>query len=164
MNALGKFNNLLNKLVMEITALMFVAMSVTVVFQVASRYLSNVSAPWTEEYARYLFIYVALFGSSAVVKTNGHVAVTLLVERLKGKVKYAVSIFATVVSCGFFSVMIYSGYFSMLRAARQLSPATDTNMGVIYAAVPISGAIMLLYSIEHLLKFLKQGPPPAEKE
>ena len=164
MNALSKLTGFLNKFVLEITAIMFVVMTFAVVYQVFTRYATAASAPWTEEYARYLFIYVALLGSTVAVKSNGHVAVSLLTDRLKGKTKHLVAIFATVVSCAFFGVMIYAGYFSMLRAALQESPATQTNLGLVYAAVPIAGALMLLYSLEILLKLLIQGPPPAGKD
>ena len=160
MKTFGKLTNFLNKLVLEISAVMFLLMAFAAIWQVFTRYATATSAPWTEEYARYLFIYVALLGATIAVKSGGHVAVNLVTDRLKGKLKHAVAIFATLMGIGFFCVMIYAGYFSMLKAAMQVSPATETNMGLVYASVPISGALMLLYSIEVLLNLLIQGPPP----
>ena len=158
MNLLHTLTSGLNKLVLNILVLMFLFMTVAVVYQVISRYVTAQSAPWTEEYARYLFVYVALLGSSVALKTGGHVAVSLLTDRLNAVSRHRVAIFATLVAAGFFGVMVYSGYYSMVRAAMQSSPATDTNLGLIYAAVPVSGALMLLYSVEMVLDLLLQGP------
>ena len=157
MKQLNWFTTNLNKQVLKITAVMFILMTIFVTAQVVARYVLNKSVPWSEEYSRYLFIYVVLLGSSVAVKEKGHVAVTMIADRLKGQLKYGVALFSTLISCGFFGVMIYSGYYSMLRAAIQVSPATATNLGLVYAAVPISGALMLLYSVEALLEQLRDG-------
>ena len=45
------------------------------------------SLAWTEECARYLFIYVVLLGSSVLVKNDAHVIVDLLVSKLTGTAK-----------------------------------------------------------------------------
>ena len=164
METLSRFTNFLDRAVLNITAAIFVVMTFSVIYQVYTRYLTATSAPWTEEYARFLFIYVALLGATVAVKRGAHVAVSLLVDRLTGKIKHWVAIFATVMSCCFFGVMIHSGYYSMLKASIQSSPATDTNLGLVYASVPISGALMLLYSIEILLKMLRQGPLPETRD
>lgn len=159
MNALKAFNNTVNGIVTNIAAVLFVLMAAFVIIQVFSRYVLNYSVPWTEEYSRYLFIYVVLLGSSIAVKAKAHVAVGMFADRLGRRTRHAVAIFAVLVSCGFFLAMVYGSYYSMLIAAKQLSPATETNIGLVYFAAPLSGALMLLYSLEILFELLRDGPP-----
>ena len=47
----------------------------------------------------------------------------------------------------------------MSRAALQVSPVTRTNLGIVYFALPLSSFLMLIYSIEGLLKQILRNVP-----
>lgn len=47
--------------------------------------------------------------------------------------------------------MIYGGWQASLVTMGQISPSLSIPMGYVYLAVPVSGAIMLLYSLMNLL-------------
>ena len=49
----------------------------SIVFEVIAR-LARISAPWTEETARYAFIWMTLVGCAAAVKHGNHVRVDIL--------------------------------------------------------------------------------------
>ena len=48
-------------------------------------------------------------------------------------------------------IMIYGGWQASLVTMGQISPSLSIPMGYVYLSVPVSGAIMLLYSVMNLL-------------
>src|SRR4051812_42947652 len=61
---------LLASLVAAITSVTFL--------QVFTRYVTEDPFIWTEELARYLFVWIALIGGAAAVRTNGHFGLDVL--------------------------------------------------------------------------------------
>ncbi len=151
MKNFSKFTNKLNTAVLFIASILFLFMSFCTIAQVFSRFVIKNSLPWSEEYARYAFIYVVLLGITTGVKKKGHAFVELFIERIKGKFKFVLKTISNLVSTSFFGLLIIYGYRAAISASTQYSPATNTNMGLIYAALPISAAIMFIYSVEILI-------------
>jgi len=157
MSALKKINDTLEKCVMNIAGVLFLVMTALAILQVGSRYAFNQPLTWTEEYARFIFSYVVLFGSAILVRKKGHVTVTLITEQFKGSTKETVEMIAMIISLIFIVLMVYYGYMSAQRAALQTSAITETNMGFVYASVPISGLLMLLFQCETILDVMKKN-------
>jgi TRAP-type C4-dicarboxylate transport system permease small subunit len=150
----GRFTDKLNKVVLLIASILFIFMSFCTVAQVFARFIIKNSLPWSEEYARYAFIYVVLLGITTGVKKQGHAFVELFIDRLKGKLKIVIQTVSDLVSTSFFAMLVVYGYKAAISASTQYSPATNTNMGIVYAALPISAFIMFIYSVEILINLL----------
>ena len=157
MSALKKLNNVLEKCIMNVAGVLFLVMTALAIMQVGSRYVFSQPLTWTEEYARFIFSYVVLFGSAILVRRKGHVTVTLIVERFKGATREAVEMAAMIISLIFIIIMIYYGYIAAMRASLQTAAITGTNMGFVYASVPISGLLMLLFQCETMLDVVKKN-------
>src|SRR5690625_1961582 len=67
-------------------ALMFI-MLISVSLQVISRYVFGNPFTWTEEVARYAFVWVTFIGMTIGVKKGTHIALDVLQRVLKGKSK-----------------------------------------------------------------------------
>lgn len=65
---------------------------------VLSRYVFHFSIAWSEEFARFLFLWGSLFGAAAAFKEQGHGGLPILVERLPraGRRAFEVLCFALV--------------------------------------------------------------------
>lgn len=159
MKILERFNNTVNRATLFIAAVLFIIMLSCSILQVIFRYFLNMSLAWTEECARYLFIYVVLLGSSVLVKNDAHVIVDLLVSKLTGTAKNVAKGFSYICMIVFFMATIRYGLQAMSRAALQVSPVTRTNLGIVYFALPLSSFLMLIYSIEGLLKQILRNVP-----
>lgn len=158
------FNNTVNKIVLFIAAVLFILMLSCSTAQVIFRYFLNSSLAWTEEYARYLFIYVVLLGSSVLVKNDANVEVDLITSKLTGKTKKAVKEFSYICMIVFFMATILYGFQASTKAALQISPVTRTNLGLVYFALPLSSVLMLMYSIESFLRLVLRYDPNNETE
>lgn len=153
----------LDNILMNITGALFLGMLCFATIQVISRYIFNHSFEWAEEYARFFLVYIILLGAAPMVRRKSHVVVSIITNRLRGFVKWFLELAVSVINLAFFCVMTFYGYQAMMRASTQYSTATDTNMGLIYAAVPLAGFTMILFGIEVLVDTIQKfGDSSAE--
>lgn len=124
-----------------------------VLWQVAARYIFQVSASFTEEVARFLLIWVAMLGAGYATGKKLHLAIDLLPRRLTGKaadnvnrlIHVSVLLFALV-------VMVIGGFWlvGIILDSNQTSAVLKMPLGYVYLAVPLSGLLIAYYSIINL--------------
>jgi TRAP-type C4-dicarboxylate transport system permease small subunit len=114
-------------------------------------------AAWTEETARYSFIWMTFLGSSLVAKTKKHIRVDMLESSLKGKLKTALNLFGQVVFLLFAVITTAIGVNMciVLLSRSQYSPALKIPMQYIYAALPIGMGLMSIRIIRNLFTQIK---------
>lgn len=137
------------------------ALAVMVVLGVATvvfRFVVESSLAFPDELIRYLFVWVIFLGAAIALRRNAHAAIGILVDRLTPGWRRPVVLASTAVSGAFFLVLLTKGTELSLRVIPQISPALEVSMAWVYAAVPVSAAIMLAYTVEI---FLRQATAPA---
>lgn len=103
-----------------------------------------------------------MLASAYVVGKKGHLCVTLLSDNLNEKGRRFLEIVVQVLFLLFAAViMIYGGWQASMVTMGQISPSLSIPMGYVYMAVPVSGAVMLLYS---LMNLLDRTPSTTESE
>ncbi|SHN23894.1 TRAP-type C4-dicarboxylate transport system, small permease component [Cyclobacterium lianum] len=146
---------LLDKILGFFLNLSFVMMIAVVVLQVVARYALPWSPNWTEELARFCFIYLVSIGAALAVKDNGYVSVNTLLDRLSPKTKSKMEVFILVlISCLMFTQFAFSLPL-MDIVTLQKSPSLHLNMAFMYGAMAIMGFFVGLYSVFELLKKIK---------
>ena len=121
-----------------------------VIWQVISRYVLGKPSTVTDELARYLFMWVALIGAAYTTGQKRHLAIDLLTIKLNGKRKLINEIVIQVAIAAFaLIVLVYGGSNLAIKtlATGQVTPALGLEMGYIYFCLPISGALMIFYSV-----------------
>jgi len=126
-------------------------MVIDVSWQVFSRYVLQQSSSITEELATFLLIWVGLLGSAYAYREKAHLGIDLISHKLssKGKFYSEIIVLIVVVLVSFF-VFIFGGMrlVYITYTLNQLSPAMRINMGFIYSVAPITGILIVLYSVE----------------
>ncbi len=143
-----------------LVALMTVAV-LNVLWQVTTRFILGDPSSITEELARYLLIWIGVLGAGYAVGQRAHLALELLPERLEGKslrrlqwlILGCVAAFALLVMVGGGIRLVYLQF--MLG---QTSPTLGWPLGAVYLVVPLSGLIMLTYTVLQIIE------PPAEPD
>ncbi len=142
----------------------FAALTLDVLWGVFSRFVLASQSPWTEELAIYLLIWVSLLGASLAYAERGHLGVDALVSRLDPAARKIAEVVAELCVASFAGGVLLHGGLELVRetlASGQLSPALGIEMGYVYLAAPISGAFLLLFSLESLVG---RGEPPLPAE
>ena len=151
MKKLRQISDTVEKLTRFIIVITFSIMIIACVLQVYTRYVLNTSLSWTEELARFTFIWTNLLGASLCVKYNAHATVTAVFEILPHKIKQYVLVFIQLVILAVSYVLIVPGIQFTMQVSRSVSPAMKLSMGLIYGAVPITGIFIVLYTLIYLI-------------
>lgn len=125
--------------------LLMAAMSVVVLLQVAFRYLLSTPLPWSEEAARFLFVWVTFVGAALLVREDGHIKVTGFLEALPRRARALCLLVGRLVAIACVLLFLEGGLSVMQVEWDQLAPATELSMGLVYAVIPASSALMLAW-------------------
>lgn len=154
--------DMLQKIQIAIGGFFLLIFLVTVVIQMACRYM-GIAAMWTEDVSMYSFIWAVFTGAGAMVHSKAHFAFTTLSDSMKDPRKKAMlQIFINIVMLIFAALMVKYG----IDAAKQFwnfrwisIPAL--KRGPTWLCIPLCGAtscIYLLYSLfEEIRKLTKGG-------
>ena len=131
------------------------AMVLNVLWQVFSRYITGDPSPFTDELARYLMVWVGILGAAYVSGRNMHVAIDVLPMRagkraqrlLMGTVNALIILFALCALVGGGSRLVWISH-----SLGQHSAALGVPLALVYAVLPLSGALIIYYKTEDLLK------------
>ncbi len=147
----------LDKVVSWFCIAIVATMTILVTYQVVVRYVFNDPSAVSEVLSRYLFIWLVLFGGAYVFGLKEHMAILFVKEKFSPKVQIILEAFIELVVVAFAgAIMIFGGYSSATRQMWQLDSALQIPMGTIYAAIPISGALMVFYFIHNELQLVER--------
>ncbi len=132
-----------------LVALMGVAV-VNVLWQVFTRFVLADPSSFTDELARYLLIWIGLLGASYAAGRQMHLAIDLLPTNLVGRPRFYVGVL--IEACIFLfalSVLVVGGIHlvALTLTLGQTSAALHVPLGYVYLALPLSGLLMMFYSV-----------------
>lgn len=139
--------------------------------EVICRYLLFISTAWSEELARYLFVWLTYIGSAYAFNQGSHIEIDVckqVIEKTKVvknkelglKILEIMSIISTILFLVIFC-NIFWGYMMKIWASNQTSPTMHIPMGVIYLPVFI-GSVMSIYHGVYLLYACLVNKPHTE--
>jgi len=123
--------------------------------QVILRYVFLSPLSWIEELARYLLVWISCFGAAYGVRKGEHIAVMFLNNMFKGYMKSALTILIHILVIILFMVCFMKGIGLSIRQWNVVTPALQIPRTLPYLGIPISFAIMLLFSLELFITDIK---------
>lgn len=139
----------------ELVLWILVALTIIVTFiQVIFRYGLDSSLSWSEELARYLFVWVIFLGTSVATRRRQHIFVEILVALLPDARRVWIDSLGTIVCIIFFAIFAYVGWALTLNAWQQYSTALDIRIAWVYAAAPLGAGLSVLHLLVGLLQRL----------
>ena len=125
-------------------------MALVVAVQVFCRYVLNHSLFWSEEVARYLLIWITFLGATVAYRRRSHPGIDLISSRLPEGGRRLLRLLVELGGAAFFVVMLVWGWRFAWFVRFQVSPALGLSKGLVYAVVPLAGAIMLFHALAFL--------------
>ncbi len=155
---LGKIFNLIE----YYSLIIALAVMVAVIFaQVVMRYVFNNSLSWSEEFARYLFVWFSWMGVSAGVKDNDHLKVDILAASLekRGLVKSKEILNLIVFSIWLITTLIVAYYgIQIVQIQMRLNvvtPAMRLPVWIGYLSVPAFSGVVGIRLIVKMVESVK---------
>lgn len=149
---------LLERLEELMIATALTAMVVTITAQVLARYVFNVPLAWTEELARYLFIWLVFLGASQAMRRGEHIAIGLFVEMLPVPVRLAAGVLINTMVAAFLAVLVVMAWRVVGVVAPLKSIALKVTMAVVYLPLVVGGAAMFVRTLINIGRILRHGP------
>ncbi|AUB54233.1 MULTISPECIES: TRAP transporter small permease [Enterococcus] len=154
----------ISRLLEFLGACLLIGMIIIVLWQVFSRTILGNPNTVTEELVRFGLVWFAMLSSAYVVGQKGHLAVTLLSEKLTGT---KANVLEIVVQCLFLAfaitIMVYGGWNAVTLTMGQISPSLGIPMGYVYLSVPVSGVLIIIYSLINLIEAMNGKSVVQEK-
>ncbi len=141
------------------------AMTILVFVQVVMRYVFSNSLSWSEELARFTFLWLSWIGASYAVKERSHFRVEMFANMIKGKARIYFEYFVLVVWFIFSFILTWLGteLVMFIYDTGQRSSAMDISMTWPYASVPVGCGLMCVRLIVEAYKIYK-GEPVGPKQ
>lgn len=128
---------------------------VVVSMQVFARYVLQSTPAWGGELSRYIAIWFTLLMAGVLVRTDEHLQVELIFQRLPYKIQIAVrSIQLLMIAVVGFIVFNWGWIYALDSGFRSTAPAMGFHMFYMYMVFPISGLLILLFSVGKLAEIL----------
>lgn len=131
-----------------VIALIFGIIVASIVWQVFSRYVLHAPSTLTSEFARFLFMWLALIGGAYTFGQARHLAIDILPMMLSRRLRQWINVLVIALIAGFAILVMIGGGWSLTSrtlASGQITPTLRLPMGYVYAAIPFSGAMILFY-------------------
>lgn len=140
-----------------ISVISMTAMLGLIFMQVVNRYIFGTTFEWTEELARFLFVWVVFLGSALIMGESGHLAVQILPTKLKGTTSGLVlEMFVNLCSYAFTMLLLVQGAKMTSVMTFQMAPGLGISMSLVYSIIPISACLMLLYLLKDTVRIFKK--------
>jgi TRAP-type C4-dicarboxylate transport system permease small subunit len=148
---INKISRILEVFLISIFALLVV----DVLFQVFSRYILGTSFTWTEELARFSLIWMTILGAAYLNGKREHLSMDFLYQKLSVTNKKKASILVEILVFLFALVVMVIGGFNLVYTTlhlEQLSGTLRIPLGYVYAVMPVSGLLIMLFCVYHISK------------
>jgi TRAP-type C4-dicarboxylate transport system permease small subunit len=148
-------------------ALSVAILVVPVSLQIFSRYFEQIPAYiWTEEAARFLFVWMIMIGAMLGIHEGRHFEVDVW-PRLAPRPQAALRLFSNLAVLGFALVFVWAGIEFTRFAWNRISELAELPLWLIHMAWPLTGATWLLFTGEQVwdnLRTLATGKVPEDME
>ncbi|MFV0451963.1 MAG: TRAP transporter small permease [Propioniciclava sp.] len=122
---------------------------VNVLLQVLFRQVFSIPVTWTDEIARFAFLWMAMIAAAVQVKRKAHFAVTIIADKIPTRRAL------DVVIC---TVMLFSAVTLFVQGVRytimgldKMASTVPMQMSWIYAAIPAGALLMTFFLVEMIL-------------
>lgn len=152
MNVLHKIREGIDLVLSWACAALFALMVIVGTYQIVVRYFFNSPSTVSEELLTYSFTWMALLASAYVFGKRDHMRMGFIADKLTGTPRKVLEIIIEILVMFLAgSVMVYGGWNIMGLTMTQVTASLGVPMGVIYTVVPLSGILIVIYSILNIV-------------
>jgi tripartite ATP-independent transporter DctM subunit len=126
-----------------ISVIVTIAMTVVVFLQVTNRYIFNNPLSWTEEVARFLFVWITFLGAFLALKSKAHIGVNSFVALFSTRTRTILENVVIFLMIFYLLFLIQVGSKIVYETAHSLSPALNIPYAYLYISIPASAILMV---------------------
>ncbi|WP_325341663.1 TRAP transporter small permease [Xylophilus sp.] len=151
----SSFNAVLARYGMYLSVFGLLLIVLTVAWQVFGRYVLHNPPTWAESLALLLVLYVTLIAAAVGVRDAGHIGMESLLAIAPERIRVALERVIHAMVAFFGSAMVYNGWLLGASVAHYKISGLGLSEGLRYVPLVISGTLIVLFSIEHIIASLR---------
>lgn len=156
-NYLLKIINLINNVIKTLIGLFLGFMFVILFLEIISRYFLIFQIMWSEEIARYLFIWIVFLGSAYAFKENLHLYIDIFISKIPLPYRNYINILHYILILIFLILLLYYGIeYSKIFWYDPIATVRFIHLGWIYSIIPLSAVLMILNIVVSLKKMFRK--------
>jgi len=156
MSIFSKFTNMIYRITKILVLIFFITTIISSFSQVIARYVFIQPFRWTEELARYAFIWMSFLGASMAFKDNTNISIDTIATRLPKKIVYWGDLLFQLLIIFFLAILIRGSYEHIVKLGFRISVGLQIQMKYLYAAILTSFSLMIIYTIEIIINKIKE--------
>jgi TRAP-type C4-dicarboxylate transport system permease small subunit len=122
------------------------------------RFLPIVVLGWEDEVVELVFAWMVFLGAAAVWRSHEHITIDFIPQALAGsRAGRVLELLVGLLVLGFLAVFTWYGWLLTLQARGNTSPMLILPRPLWYAAVPVSGVVMMGYTVNRMLRVFRAG-------
>ena len=137
-----------------VASVLFVFLFFVILLQILGRTEIIPGPVWTEELARWIWVWMALVGIGTVERDHAHLRMGFLVEMLPLRVKRSVSVISDLVYLGLVGQLIWIAWKAVLRTWNNEAVSLPTTDAVLYASA-LAAFVLVFHRIVRRLAEIK---------
>jgi TRAP-type transport system small permease protein len=145
----------LSKLSLVLAVIGLIAVIIAVQYQVFGRYVLNDTPTWAEALALLLVLFVTAFGLAVGVRDAGHIGLESLVSLLPESWQRRIELVIHALVGLFGALMVHGSWIWASAKWGEKKPMLPVPDGIDYVPPMIAGALIVLFSIEHIIANLR---------
>ena len=130
--------------------------TITVMCDVVTRTLRHPWL-WLQEVTMTFFIYGVFIGAAVATRRNDHLYLAALAEAMSGRKRLAFETFNRLVMLAVAMSMVWYGGLNTIDGLHSLRMPSMTPLSSLYAAIPLCGALVALFTVEQLVNGWNNG-------
>jgi TRAP-type C4-dicarboxylate transport system permease small subunit len=146
---------LLNNILKIIVIMLSSAMVIVVFAQVVFRYFFKSPLPWSEELARYLFIWLIYIGAASAYGHRNLICIEIFSSKIPKRFVHHYRLLLDILSAFFIVIVGYAGIAFIPIIIGNLTPALRISWAFIYIVIPISMVSMAIFFISFFIEDLR---------
>jgi TRAP-type C4-dicarboxylate transport system permease small subunit len=152
LRVLTRFDNLLARAEAAVLITIVAVMTLIVFLQVVYRYVLVQPLHWSEELARYLFIWLSILGATIGLQKRGHFGLDFFYRMVPDRERRFLQFLIHLLIVGVILVILIQGVKLVQATVLQKSPAMGISMGWAYACLPVGAGLITIHLLVIFLK------------
>ena len=128
----------------------FAGMFACVLGQVVFRYFFDSPLVWSDELARYLFVWASFLGWIIAARRRSHLSIDMLSMKLPPRGVATLRVFGALCGLAFAALLVWYGWRIMVRNLDVDTTTLFFSQGIVYAIVPVAALAIALYALADL--------------
>jgi TRAP-type C4-dicarboxylate transport system permease small subunit len=123
------------------------------------RFFPIASMGWADEIVELAFAWMVFMGTAAVWRSHEHITIDFIPQALVGtRAGRALDVIVSLLILGFLAVFTWQGWHFTIQAQGNTSPMLTMPRPLWYAVIPVSGLVMIGYTLRRCLQTIRSTP------